>query len=289
MLPEIKRSLRAQLRVWHRRFGSVDRDRGLSVRDGCNRHSGLGSGRHVLFSGIAMLRSRGGGALLSRYSLGDRRRLGDLVQKSSGSHDRTGPRWWESLSSSRWRPALDRSTRRFAAGGKRRSFRPSSSSGTSRASTLRGRWPMWCCYRLFAAGVFRRISRRQDVRRRVVSHLPGYARFSCLFLVVGSFLVVLLSIDWLMALEPWWYSTIFGVYNFSGLFQSGLAVSAPVSSYGSSVRGVLDEEVNRDHIQDIAKFMFGMSTFLDVHLVQPVRSDLVHQHSRGDRPISRSA
>ena len=110
----------------------------------------------------------------------------------------------------------------------------------------------------FAWG-FRRISRRQDVDHALEHTLRG-RRLSCLFLIAGSFTVVLLSIDWLMALEPWWYSTIFGVYNFAGLFQSGLAVLL-VFLVWLKRKGIFGEEINRDHIQDISKFMFGMSTF----------------------------
>lgn len=110
----------------------------------------------------------------------------------------------------------------------------------------------------FAWG-FRRISRRQDQDRSLV-HTFTLRRLSAVFLVAGSFLVVLLSIDWLMALEPLWYSTIFGVYNFAGLFQSGLAVLLLFLVWLKR-KGILGEEINRDHVQDIAKFMFGMSTF----------------------------
>jgi len=110
----------------------------------------------------------------------------------------------------------------------------------------------------FAWG-FRWISRRQDEDGALVHTYRG-RRLSCLFLVAGSFLVVLLSFDWLMALEPWWYSTIFGVYNFSGLFQSGLAVLLLFLVWLKR-QGVFGEEVDQDHVQDIAKFMFGMSTF----------------------------
>jgi hypothetical protein len=110
----------------------------------------------------------------------------------------------------------------------------------------------------FAWG-FRRISRRQDQDRALV-HTFTLRRLSAVFLVAGSILVVLLSIDWLMALEPLWYSTIFGVYNFAGMFQSGLAVLLLFLVWLKR-KGVLGEEVNRDQVQDIAKFMFGMSTF----------------------------
>jgi hypothetical protein len=110
----------------------------------------------------------------------------------------------------------------------------------------------------FAWG-FRRISRRQDEDRDLV-HTLHARRLSAVFLVVGSFLVVLLSIDWLMALEPWWYSTIFGVYHFAGLFQSGLAVLLLFLVWIKR-QGIMGAEINRDHVQDVAKFMFGMSTF----------------------------
>jgi len=106
---------------------------------------------------------------------------------------------------------------------------------------------------------FRRISRRQDEDRSLV-HTRQLSRLSGFYLVFGSFAVSLASFDWLMALEPLWYSTIFGVYNFSGIFQSGLAAMLLVLVWLKR-KGVLDEEVNRDHIQDIAKLMFGMSTF----------------------------
>ena len=41
-------------------------------------------------------------------------------------------------------------------------------------------------------------------------------RLSAAFLVVFGVTFTLASFDWLMSLEPHWYSTIFGVYNFAG-------------------------------------------------------------------------
>ena len=42
---------------------------------------------------------------------------------------------------------------------------------------------------------------------------------------VFSYAIVMsmFAIDWAMSLEPHWYSTIFGIYNFAGIFSSGLA------------------------------------------------------------------
>lgn len=110
----------------------------------------------------------------------------------------------------------------------------------------------------FAWGM-RRLSRRQD-------HDPGprrslqIRRLSAAFLVVGSFVVWLASLDWLMALEPHWYSTMFSVYNFAGFFQGGLAALLVLLVWLLR-RGVLEGQVRRDHVHDVAKFLFGMSTF----------------------------
>ena len=54
--------------------------------------------------------------------------------------------------------------------------------------------------------------------------IVGNIRLSCLFLAVYAITFTLASIDWIMALEPMWFSTMWGVYNFAGMFQSALAV-----------------------------------------------------------------
>ena len=36
--------------------------------------------------------------------------------------------------------------------------------------------------------------------------------------------LTLTSVDWVMSLEPTWFSTIFGVYYFAGSFWSTIAV-----------------------------------------------------------------
>jgi hypothetical protein len=70
----------------------------------------------------------------------------------------------------------------------------------------------------------------------------------------------LFAIDLLMSLLPTWYSTIFGIYCFSGLFQSSLAVIALIIIFmnrSGNVKGY----VNVEHQHDIAKFMKGFTVF----------------------------
>ncbi len=68
-----------------------------------------------------------------------------------------------------------------------------------------------------------------------------------------------MSWDWIMSIDPHWFSTLFGWYVFASFFVSGITMIAMVTLYLKS-RGYL-EYVNTSHIHDLAKFMFGISVF----------------------------
>jgi hypothetical protein len=81
------------------------------------------------------------------------------------------------------------------------------------------------------------------------------AAFLAFFLVSES----MMSWDWIMSVDPHWYSTLFGWYVFASFFVSGITVIALTTLYLKS-RGYL-EHVNNSHFHDLAKFMFGISVF----------------------------
>jgi hypothetical protein len=81
------------------------------------------------------------------------------------------------------------------------------------------------------------------------------AGFLVFFIVTES----IMSWDWIMSIDPHWFSTLFGWYVFASFFVSGITVIAMVTLYLKS-RGYL-EHVNTSHIHDLAKFMFGFSVF----------------------------
>ncbi len=81
------------------------------------------------------------------------------------------------------------------------------------------------------------------------------AAFLAFFLVSES----MMSWDWIMSVDPHWYSTLFGWYVFASFFVSGITVIALTTLYLKS-RGYL-EYVNNSHFHDLAKFMFGISVF----------------------------
>ena len=84
--------------------------------------------------------------------------------------------------------------------------------------------------------------------------------FSVLFLVAFAYTYSLFSVDLIMSLEPHWFSTIFGVYTFSGLFVNALAVLTLLLILVQK-HGYLTREINENHYHDLGKLLFGFSTF----------------------------
>ena len=68
------------------------------------------------------------------------------------------------------------------------------------------------------------------------------------------------AIDWLMSLQPHWYSTIFGVYYFAASILAFYAfcILMVMAAQGS---GVLKTAVTAEHFHDLGKFMFGYTIF----------------------------
>ncbi len=85
-------------------------------------------------------------------------------------------------------------------------------------------------------------------------------RWSIAFLLFFALSYSLLSVDFLMSLHPHWFSTIFGVYCFAGLFQSSLAFLIILIVYLMK-RGLLDGLVNENHIHDLGKLLFAFTVF----------------------------
>jgi hypothetical protein len=113
-------------------------------------------------------------------------------------------------------------------------------------------WSIW----IFA--IYRQ-SVKQDGQRslrqmQIASRWSG----SGLFLVVA--VGTLAAYDWLMSVEPSWYSTIFGLYYLADgtvLFFSTLILIC----LGFRQAGVLNKEINLEHYHDLGKWLFAMTCF----------------------------
>jgi hypothetical protein len=104
-----------------------------------------------------------------------------------------------------------------------------------------------------------RISRQQDSDGEL-SHTRQNTHLAALFLVFFGVTFWLASFDWIMSLEPEWYSTIFGFYNFAGAFLSGLAVLALLLVW-LQAHSPLKSVIREQHLHDVGKLLFAFSTF----------------------------
>ena len=112
----------------------------------------------------------------------------------------------------------------------------------------------WIFYREYS----RKLSLAQD-EATDDSNFKKNFRWSAGFLVFYLVTESMMSWDWIMSVDPHWFSTLFGWYIFASMFVSGITVIAMVTIYLKS-KGLL-QDVNNSHIHDLAKFMFGISIF----------------------------
>jgi hypothetical protein len=108
------------------------------------------------------------------------------------------------------------------------------------------------------AAMFRRLSEKMD-GPNALAEAEKSVKFSAVGLILFAITICIASFDWIMSLEPHWFSTIFGVYVFSGTFQSGVAFVILAIIVLKSM-GYL-KHVNENHLHDLGKWLFGFSVF----------------------------
>ena len=111
----------------------------------------------------------------------------------------------------------------------------------------------------FFSWYFVRNSLRQDESRDSAPTKKNL-KLSGIFIVVFALTFTLATFDLLMSLEPTWYSTIFGVYCWAGLWQSGLAAITIVAILLRR-QGALQGIITRAHYWDLGKFVFAFAVF----------------------------
>jgi len=95
-------------------------------------------------------------------------------------------------------------------------------------------------------------------RARSGSHgriLRGSALFIAVFAITWS----LASFDWVLSLDPHWFSTIFGLYQLAGIGTAGLAAATVLVVMLR--RGPLRDVVTEDHLHDLGELLFCFSIF----------------------------
>ena len=114
---------------------------------------------------------------------------------------------------------------------------------------------VWCGLALW----FGRRSRQQD---RTGDHqlTRRMRRASAPALILFAVTLTFASFDWLMSLNPHWYSTIFGVYFFAGCLVGIFAFMALVA-IAQGRAGLLVEVVTVEHRHQIGQLLFAFVAF----------------------------
>lgn len=109
--------------------------------------------------------------------------------------------------------------------------------------------------------LLRRLSRVQDEGSAgdPVQAARSARGVSAVFLALFGVTFSFASVDWLMSVEPHWFSTMFPWYQFAGALLSALA-AACILTVLLRRRGVLPE-VGPAHLHDLGKLTFAMSSF----------------------------
>jgi hypothetical protein len=113
-------------------------------------------------------------------------------------------------------------------------------------------WSLW-------AGSIYRQSTKQDTERSIRQmHIASRWSAPGLFLAVA--VGTLASYDWLMSLEPAWYSTIFGLVMLSG---GALSFFSVVTLVALAFRraGILKNSITQEHYHDLGKWLLCMTAF----------------------------
>jgi hypothetical protein len=114
---------------------------------------------------------------------------------------------------------------------------------------------LWLIYARYVS----KLSRKQD-ETGDIKLTKRIKTASAIFLVVLGLTFTLASMDWIMSLEPHWYSTIFGIYNFCGMFLNGLAVITLVVLLLKRM-GPFEHILTEQHLHSLGKLIFAFSTF----------------------------
>lgn len=111
----------------------------------------------------------------------------------------------------------------------------------------------------FLGRFFLSLSRQQDQTGdvRLTHRMQAVAPLgTLLFAITANFF----AFDFMMSVDPHWFSAIYGIYFFSGAVVSSLAVMI-LATVWFQKRNVIGPEVNTDHLHDLAKLLFGFNFF----------------------------
>jgi hypothetical protein len=88
----------------------------------------------------------------------------------------------------------------------------------------------------------------------------GDVKLAAVFLAVFAITWSLANFDWLMSLEPHWFSTMFSLYHLAGLACAGLS-AVIILAIWLERRGTLHGVLREEHLHDMGKLLFALTRF----------------------------
>ena len=85
-------------------------------------------------------------------------------------------------------------------------------------------------------------------------------RLSAIFIPIFAFTITISAIDWLMSIEPHWFSTIIGVYFFTGTVIAALA-AVTLATVLLKENGYLHPAMTNDHLYSLGALLFAFVNF----------------------------
>jgi hypothetical protein len=79
-------------------------------------------------------------------------------------------------------------------------------------------------------------------------------------LFIFALSITFAAFDWIMSLDPHWFSTIFGITYFAGAYMSFLAFTILIAKWLGN-KGYLKDAITTEHYHDLGKLMFGFMVF----------------------------
>lgn len=110
----------------------------------------------------------------------------------------------------------------------------------------------------FAWGVYRN-STAQDTDKDI-KHMHSNSRYAAPGLLLVFLSTSFAAFDWLMSLDPHWFSTIYGIYIYAGGGLTSMCTLVLIS-LGFRRAGVLKNSITEEHYHDLGKWMFAVTVF----------------------------
>ncbi|MDP4855209.1 MAG: quinol:cytochrome C oxidoreductase, partial [Schleiferiaceae bacterium] len=110
-----------------------------------------------------------------------------------------------------------------------------------------------------AAFLLRRNSLREDALPQGQNMFFTQRKLAATFIVLYAVTSSTSAWDWVMSVDPHWFSTLFGWYTFAGMFVTAMTVLNLLVMYLRLNNHL--PWINENHQHDLSKFMFAFSVF----------------------------